>query len=347
MYRTAGKIICLVLLGVFVILAEALSASEKAQPEVLKLEGDVSPIHDPTIIREGNIWYVFATNRFAGKLIPMFCSEDLRKWKFCGNVFDAIPEWALKEVPGARGIWAPDVSRVGGKYRLYYSVSTFGSNHSVIGLITNKTLNPNSPDYRWVDEGKVLGSTREDDWNAIDANLAIDDSGGQWLAFGSFWGGIKLRRLEPETGKLSNQDVTLYSLASRRPLQPPAIEAPSIVRRSKYYYLFVSFDFCCRGKESTYKIMVGRSRKITGPYLDKRGKPMAEGGGTLLLEGTVAWRGPGHQAILLDKRENLLAFHTYHGTTGRATLQISTLVWEGEWPRAGTLPEAAATERLQ
>jgi arabinan endo-1,5-alpha-L-arabinosidase len=347
MYRTARKIIGSILLGVLVILAEALPASEKAQPEVLRLEGDISPIHDPTIIREGNLWYVFATNRFAGKLLPMFCSEDLRKWKFCGNVFDAVPEWALKEVPGARGIWAPDISRVGGKYRLYYSVSTFGSNHSVIGLITNKTLNPNSTDYRWVDEGKVIGSTRQDDWNAIDANLVVDGSGGQWLAFGSFWGGIKMRRLEPETGKLSTKDATLYSLASRRPLQPPAIEAPSIVRRGRYYYLFVSFDFCCRGKESTYRIMVGRSRKITGPYLDKSGKSMLEGGGSPLLEGTAAWRGPGHQALLLDKHENLLAFHAYHGTTGRATLQLSTLVWEGEWPRVGRLPEAAATERSQ
>ena len=110
------------------------ATGEKSKPEVLTLEGDISPIHDPTMIREGDTYYVFATNRFAQKLLPMFCSTDLRHWKFCGNVFDKVPEWALKEIPNARGIWAPDISHVRGEYRLYYAVSTFGSNHSVIGL---------------------------------------------------------------------------------------------------------------------------------------------------------------------------------------------------------------------
>jgi arabinan endo-1,5-alpha-L-arabinosidase len=326
------------MLGLSVFFTQSLVAVEKRQPEVFTLEGDISPIHDPVIIREGDTYYVFATNRFQQKLVPMFCSQDLRQWKFCGHVFEAVPEWALKEVPGARGIWAPDIAYVRGQYRLYYSVSTFGSNHSVIGLITNKTLNPSSPDYAWVDQGKVIGSTREDDWNAIDANLVVDADGNHWLAFGSFWGGIKMRRLDAETGRLSNKDTTLYSLASRRPLQPPAIEAPFIVRRDGYYYLFVSFDMCCRGKESTYKIMVGRSKKITGPYLDKDGKPMMQGGGTLLVEGTAAWRGPGHQAVLLGSKSDLLVFHAYHGTTGRPALQISTMVWKKGWPRVGALP---------
>src|ERR1700730_2679035 len=147
------------------------AAGEKPKPEILALEGDISPIHDPSMIREGNTYYLFATNRFAQKLLPMFCSADLRHWKFCGNVFDKVPDWALKEIPNARGIWAPDISHVRDEYRLYYAVSTFGSNRSVIGLITNKTLNPNSPDYHWVDQGKVVGSTAADDWNAIDPNL--------------------------------------------------------------------------------------------------------------------------------------------------------------------------------
>ncbi|HZS03599.1 MAG TPA: arabinan endo-1,5-alpha-L-arabinosidase [Blastocatellia bacterium] len=340
MRSVGGTIISFALLAVTVIAAQSPPAARKAQPEVLRLEGDISPIHDPTIIREGDMWYVFATNRFAQKLVPMFCSRDLKAWKFCGNVFDVVPEWALREIPGARGVWAPDVSYVRGRYRLYYAVSTFGSNHSVVGLATNRTLNPNSPDYRWVDEGKVIGSNREDDWNAIDASLAVDAGGNQWLALGSFWGGLKMRRLDPETGKLSDKDQTLYSLASRRPLKPPAIEAPAIARHGRYYYLFASVDLCCRGRDSTYKIVVGRAEKITGPYLDKDGKPMTEGGGTLLVEGNAAWRGPGGQSVLTDPKGDLLVFHAYHATTGRPFLQISTLVWEDGWPRAGRLPEA-------
>jgi arabinan endo-1,5-alpha-L-arabinosidase len=313
-------------------------AFKKVRPEVLKLDGDISPIHDPAIIWDGNRYYIFATNRYAGKLLPIFCSPDLRHWTFCGHVFEDVPEWARQEIPGARGIWAPDIARVGGEYRLYYAVSTFGSNHSVIGLATNRTLDPRSPDYRWVDQGRVIGSSREDDWNAIDPNVAVDADGGMWLALGSFWDGIKLRRLDPATGKLSDKDTTLYSLASRRPLKPPAIESPFIVRHGRDYYLFASFDLCCRGKASTYNIRVGRARRITGPYRDREGRPMQEGGGTLLLEGSAAWRGPGGQSVLRDGRDDWLVFHAYDGATGRPTLQISRLVWEDGWPRVGVLP---------
>lgn len=332
--------IVLVSLALFLTIASAQSSSQsqQTQPEVLKVDGDVSPIHDPSIIRQGDTYYVFATNRFAGKLVPIFCSQDLHHWKFCSHVFDAVPEWALKEIPEARGIWAPDISYVNGKYLLYYAVSSFGNNHSVIGLITNQTLDPDSSDYRWVDQGLVIRSVRKDDWNAIDPNLIVDANGDMWLAFGSFWSGIKMRRLDPKTGKLSREDPTLYSLASRRPLEPPAIEAPFIVRHEKYYYLFVSFDFCCRGKESSYKIMVGRSNKIVGPYLDRNGKGLVAGGGTLLMSGSNAWRGPGGQSILLASPLDLLVFHGYNSTTGKPALQISTIVWDNGWPRAGVLP---------
>ena len=314
-----------------------------AAVQTIAVEGDVSPIHDPAIIREGAAYYLFASNRFAEKLVPMFCSPDRRHWKLCGNVFESVPEWALQEVPGARGIWAPDISRFRGRYHLYYSVSTFGKNRSVIGLATNRTLDPASPDYRWVDEGRVVGSTAADDWNAIDPNLAFDERGSPWLVWGSFWGGIKLRRVDPQTGKLSASDATLHSLASRRPLQPPAIEAPFIVRKGRYFYLFVSFDMCCRGKDSTYKVMVGRSKRITGPYAARDGTPMMEGGGTLLLEGDEAWRGPGHPAVLLGSAADLLVYHAYDGTSGRPTLRIATITWERGWP---TLLAAQGLDRV-
>jgi len=310
---------------------------EDQPPRILAVEGDISPVHDPSIIEQAGRYYLFATNRFAGKLLPMFCSSDLHQWSLCGNVFDAVPGWALSDVPGARGIWAPDISHFAGRYHLYYSVSTFGKNRSVIGLATNRTLDPGSPDYRWVDEGRVVGSTPDDDWNAIDPNLAMDERGQPWLAWGSFWGGIKLARLDADTGKLSRADARIHSLASRRPHEPPSIEAPFVVRRAGYYYLFVSFDMCCRGKDSTYKVVVGRSREIAGPYHDREGRPMMEGGGTLVIEGGERWRGPGHAAVLLGGDADLLVFHAYDAATGRPFLQISTLAWDDGWPRAGTL----------
>lgn len=318
----------------------AVAPSILGAQEIFSLDGDVSPVHDPTMIREGDTYYAFATNRFAGKDVPMFCSQDLRQWKFCGNVFDGVPAWAQARIPGTQGIWAPDISFVRGEFRLYYSVSTFGSNHSLIGLITNKTLNPASPEYRWVDQGEVFASTKPDDFNAIDPSLTVTPEGEMWMSFGSFWSGIKMRKLDPESGKLSSEDPTLYSLATR-PEVRGEIEAPAIVRHGDYYYLFVSFDRCCRGAKSTYKIMVGRSDKITGPYLDQSGKSMMEGGGTLLLEGNEHWRGPGGQSVVLDSTGDFLVFHAYHGTTGRPFLQVSTIAWEDGWPRVGTLSLAA------
>lgn len=115
------------------------------------------------------------------------------------------------------------------------------------------------------------------------------------------------------------------------------IHDPAIIRQGSTYYLFVSFDLCCRGPDSTYKIMVGRSRHVTGRYVDREGTPMMRGGGTLVLEGSEAWRGPGHQAVLLGAEGDHLVFHAYDGTSGRPRLQISTLVWEDGWPRAGRL----------
>jgi len=325
-------------LTLFVLAAGNAAINQSAQLTTLSLQGDITPIHDPTIIRQGNTYYVFATNRFNGKLVPIFCSPDLQQWKFCGNVFDAVPEWALKQIPGARGIWAPDISYAEGEYRLYFAVSTFGSNQSTIGLITNKTLDAQSRDYRWIDQGAVISSRKDDDFNAIDPNYVEDKDGNAWLAFGSFWSGIKLRRLDRKTGKLSQTDTKLYSIASRRSLNPPAIEAPAIIRHDGYYYLFVSVDLCCRGKDSTYKIVVGRAQKITGPYIDREGREMSSGGGTVLVEGSVAWRGPGGQSVFRDRGKDYLVFHSYSAVTNKANLMISALSWQDDWPRAAELP---------
>jgi arabinan endo-1,5-alpha-L-arabinosidase len=193
-----------------------------------------------------------------------------------------------------------------------------------------------------VDEGMVFRSFQDkDDWNAIDPNLFLEDTRNVWLNWGSFWGGIKMRRIDPKTGKFSEQDTTMHSLSSRPRTQPigGSVEAPFIVKRGQHFYLFVSFDRCCRGANSTYNVVVGRARKVTGPYLDKEGKAMPEGGGSLVIEATTPnWRGPGHQAVFHDRGNDYLVFHAYDGKTGRSRLHISTLVWEDGWPKAGALP---------
>jgi len=296
-------------------------------------QGDIRQVHDPVIIQDGDVYYLFSTR--AG--IAIRCSKDLISWRLCGDVFAHLPEWAVKDVPGLRGLWAPDVIYFNGKYHLYYSASTFGSNRSSIGLATNQTLDLASAKYRWVDQGKVISSYASDDWNAIDPNVVLDEKNQPWLSFGSFWGGIKLRKLDHATGKLSSQDQTLYALASRTRTAelPGAIEAPAIVRRKGYYYLFVSFDLCCRGKDSTYNIRVGRARHITGPYMDRSGKLMMEGGGTLVVSGKGRWAGPGHCAVLQNKQGDMLVYHAYD-TESRAipTLWIARLFWDQEgWPR--------------
>ena len=254
-------------------------------------EGAVQNVHDPCIIKENGTYYVYCT----GQGIPVRKSMDLMQWANAGKVFDKAPDWAAKAVPGSKGnFWAPDISFFGGKYHLYYSVSTFGSRLSCIGLATNKTLDPASKDFKWIDEGVVISSQPKDDWNSIDPNIVLDDKGVPWLSFGSFWGGLKLVKIDPTTGKTA--DKIVHSIAAR-PVEK-AIEASFIVRKGGYYYLFASWDRCCKGVKSNYKIVVGRSKSVTGPYLDRTGVDMARGRGSLVLTPvTVTVKGPGHNAV--------------------------------------------------
>lgn len=347
--RTGKLLPCTVLLGLLALGASCRSTTNTkapAVPEMLTLSGDLA-VHDPAIIREKDTFYVFATgNRRAG-VLPMRCSKDLYHWTHCGSVFETLPAWATKEIPATRGLWAPDISFYNSKYHLYYSVSEFGKNNSAIGLATNHTLDPNNPDYKWVDEGLVVRShPGQDDWNAIDPQLVVQDRRNIWLCWGSFWGGIMMTRIDPATGKPSIKDTTLYNLARRprsgpheTPPQEGSIEAPFIVRHDQWWYLFASFDFCCRGAKSTYNVRVGRSRNVTGPYVDQAATPMTEGGGTLVIEATTPnWRGPGHEAVLQDLSGDYLVFHAYEGKTGRSELKISTMVWDNGWPRVAALP---------
>lgn len=327
------------------------------QPRAFDLEGDVAGAHDPAMAHEGKTYYVFTTGKAAdGGQLGIRCSEDLVHWRHCGHVFDSVPAWITERSPTTKDLWAPDISFVDGRYRLYYTYSVFGRNTSGIALATNETLDANSPRYKWQDEGMIFESKATDDFNAIDPNYVEDASHHAWLAFGSFWSGIKLRALDRGTGKLSTSDTTLYSLASRsrpesetstlrpgRPANWQAIEAPFIVRHGGFYYLFVSFDSCCRGAKSTYRTMVGRAKTITGPYLDRDNKPMLQGGGTELLSGNAQWAGPGGESILLQNHgSDLLIFHAYDHASGKPSLQVSTIAWHDNWP-AVAMPAVPAT----
>ena len=314
--------------------------------------GDVRDVPDPAVIKAGNLYYVYAT----GEGIPIRRSADLVHWTQIGRVFPgATPAWAQRVVPGTRFPWAPDVSVINGRYHLYYALSTLGSQHSVIALATNVTLDPADPRYRWEDRGVVLASHPGDAFNAIDPAAIVDEQGTPWLAWGSFWGGIKMRRLDPSTGKVSASDTATYSLAARGratgPAGSQAIEGPYLVRHGGYYYLFVSF-----GNWSDYNVRVGRSRAVTGPYVDRDGVPMTEGGGTLVLAGYGVVRGPGHNSVLTDGDRSYIVHHYVNVSEGPAppdapltlprSLEIRPMYWAwGGWPVAGeplTPPAAPA-----
>jgi arabinan endo-1,5-alpha-L-arabinosidase len=313
------------------------SAITFASFSAIAQSGDVTRVHDPAIIKEGDTYYLFTT----GRGVPVRTSKDLRTWQSAGSVFeDNLPAWSAEVIEGARNPWAPDISFFNDRFHLYYSISTFGSQRSLIGLATTATLDPTSPDFGWTDHGQVVDSQPgRDSFNAIDANVVLDDEGHPWLSWGSFhWGnrhpgGIMLLPLDPQTGR-PPEDAKAESIAGRPGNW--AIEAPFIVRRGDFFYLFVSFDYCCRGVASTYKIMVGRAEKVTGPYADREGVPMTDGGGTLVLEGAGDVRGPGHNDILAEDGNYWLVHHFYNAANqGVPTLQIRPLSWDEEgWPQA-------------
>ena len=190
-------------------------------------------VHDPsTIVKCGDEYWLFYT----GPGVASLHSKDLVKWERGPAVFTNAPAWAAQAVPANRWIyyWAPDVIHLGDRYLLYYSVSSFGRNRSAIGLATNPTLDPADPKFQWTDRGIVVQSTNTDDFNTIDPAVTQDANGGLWLAFGSFWSGIKLIQLDPATGKRMATNSPMYGLAFN-----DSIEASYIHRHGDFFYLFV------------------------------------------------------------------------------------------------------------
>ncbi len=289
----------------------------------------VPRFHDPsTPVLVGDSWWIFAT----GTGVVSRVSERLEgPWREGPPVFKEMPAWHREIVPDHKGhLWAPEVLRLGGRYWVYYSVSSWGSNRSAIGLASNETLDPADPKFGWKDEGVVIESKREDAYNAIDPHVLADDDGRLWMSFGSFWSGIQLVELDAKTGKAHGERKEVHRLAWSR-----EVEAPAILKRDGYYHLFVSRGLCCRGVKSTYEIRYGRSRNITGPYVDEDGVEMVTGGGSLLVKGEGFRIGPGHPAFFANQGRTFLSFHYYDARfDGRPSLGMGRLDFgESGWPK--------------
>ena len=233
-----------------------------AAQSVLALDGDVSPVHDPVVIREKGTYYVFCTGGRSGQgVLPIRTSADMRTWKAAGFVFESLPEWVGKEVPMARNAWAPDISFFNGNYHLYYSVSSFGSRNSAIGLATTRRSTRRAPTTAGQTRAWSCGRirTRTTGTPSIPTSCSTTTEPG---SRGAASGAASRCAASIRPRKALDADTTLHSLCSRPREQPinGSVEAPFIVRHGDYWYLFVSFDRCCRGAQSTYNIVVGRSR---------------------------------------------------------------------------------------
>lgn len=292
-------------------------------------------VHDPVVIKENDTYYLFCT----GKGIKTYSSKDLKNWKSEPAVFKEKPVWTESVVPNFDNhIWAPDIIFHNNVYYLYYSVSAFGKNTSAIGVTTNVTLNSEDKNYQWIDQGIVVESSpNRDQWNAIDPNVIIDGNNTPWLSFGSFWDGIKLVKLNPDLKSIAKPQEW-HTIAKRRNTVlsegSSAIEAPFIFKKNGYYYLFTSWDLCCKGKESTYKVAVGRSKDVTGPYKDKEGNLLSQGGGTIVAKGNEDYFGVGHNSAYTFDGVDYLFYHGYDAKQkGKPVLIVKEIKWDADfWP---------------
>jgi arabinan endo-1,5-alpha-L-arabinosidase len=296
---------------------------------------DTVMVHDPVMAQENGTYYLLST----GMGISWATSKDRKTWVIQPTPFiENLPQWTQDSVPGFRNhVWAPDIIRWHDRWWLAYSCSTFGKNTSAIGLMSADHLNG-----QWRDEGCVVKSQEDrDQWNAIDPNFIVDDNDQLWMTWGSFWDGIQMATL--------NAPLNPKTIARRhRPGDPNAaenptsqfagrnaIEAPFIFKKNGWYYLFVSWDYCCRGAKSNYRVAVGRSKNIDGPYVDRNGKPMLEGGGTLFIEGDKQeYEAAGHCAAYTFGDEDIFICHGYSTKMNGASILIQRPIhWTADgWP---------------
>lgn len=293
-------------------------------------------VHDPVMIKEGDTYHLFCT----GRGITHLSSQDMKTWAMQKPVIQQTPSWVKDYLPDFRNsYWAPDVLFYQGRYHVFYSCSAFGKNTSMIGHTSAATLDLTAV---WTDHGMVVKSVPgQTNWNAIDPNVIVDEKGTPWMDFGSFWGGIQLVKMKKDLSGLE-QPVAYKTICSRprdaslADTEPGngAVEAPFIFRHGNYYYLFPSYDFCCRGLKSDYNVVVGRSKKVTGPYLDMEGKSLEKGGGTVVLEGDEQFVAAGHCGVYTFDNTDYLIAHGYSkAENGASKLIVRVIEWDAQgWP---------------
>lgn len=295
-------------------------------------------VHDPVMAYEDGTYYMFTT----GMGVGVMSSKDLKSWKFEKAPLSPIPTWPKEYVPAYGGhTWAPDIIKKGKYWYLYYSCSTFGKNISAIGVARTRSLNPESPKHKWEDLGMVVKSEPgKEDWNAIDPNIIIDKKGRPWMTWGSFWDGIQLVQLKKDMKTPVGEPKTIARrrmpevVAHFNPhANTNAIEAPFIAYHDGYYYLFASWDYCCKGLSSNYATVVGRSKTVDGPYLDKEGKDMAETGGTLIVGPNEKYSGVGHCSVYEFNGTWYFIAHGYDkAQNGASKLYLREIKWVDGWP---------------
>lgn len=317
---------------------ERVGAGKIALPQMVNVSGDTRNWSCPEIYNYKGTYYGFI---MAGG-ITIKTSPDLHKWTKIGTVFPTAQpyDWMKDEKTGVPNgtIWAPGIYKIGDTYCVYYCQSTSGSQHSFIGLATNTTLDPADEDYEWVDKGCVIHSYKGDDYNAIDPNIIIDDNNQPWLVYGSYWSGIKMRKINPNTLMLDQDDETVYSLAAAQTRSGP--EAGYMIKHGDYYYLFVA----CGSFSTGYWNGVGRSKSVTGPFLDADGVDMMKQGATPVNSYRDGFTKCGHSSVMTDtdgKQYHVSEyFKTYEdGTSSPSLLSISQMIWtEDGWPVTATTP---------
>ena len=292
------------------ILAGSIALVSALVPQMTFAQVGKPYIHDPSTIMEcDGKYYTFGTG--GGGLI----SEDGWTWNGGG----------VRPGGGA----APDAIKIGDRYLIAYSATGGGLGGGHAGRVLtmwNKTLDPNSPDFAYTEPIEVAHSLDDEDCDAIDAGLLLDPTTGRlWLTYGTYFGFIRIVELDPKTGKRveGNEPVDIAI----------DCEATDLMYRNGWYYLLGTHGTCCDGPNSTYNIVVGRSRNVTGPYLDNMGRDMLKGGGKMVIAAGDRKTGPGHFGRYIEK----MSFHyeADFDQGGRSVLAIRPLLWKNDWPVAG------------
>lgn len=284
--------------------------------------------HDPTVIKEGNTWWMFYT----GDYLKVKYSSDGKNWNQGIPIFNGRLSWwsnYVNRIDNVNEVWAPDIFYHNGRFWLYYAYSEFGTKKSLIGLMSCSSIATGD----WRDDGLVIYSDSTKNYNAIDPGITKDASGNLWMSFGSFSSGINLVKLDPATMK-PESGAAIQIIATRPGVTNNPIEGAKIIYANGYYYMFVAFDYCCQGSNSNYKIAYGRATSITGTYYDKAGTSMLNGGGTILEVGDTRWKGPGGQEPFWDGSKWIMVRHAYDSSNNNfPTLRIRDMYWDAEkWP---------------